>query len=237
MADPKNDITTEITKTPEELIQYKKDQFAENPSTRLARPAQVAEVQQGLNPELVQRLKMGQRTIQLNGILRCIRIVDEGTPHAHHCMSMIVNNLSANESICSRCTRQQNAGDPRPKVINSSMIRLTRQDLEEMGLKEDPLFKGVPPPEAPQVESKPLKRVRKVKAEIETKPRRVKMPVPNKVTIEVTMEELKSDPNVVKTLLNKALESIFELPVKNFREAEEIRVVKERVESFLKEGE
>jgi len=50
----------------------------------------------------------------------------------------------------------------------------------------------------------------------------------------MTMEELKSDPDVVKVMLSKTLEAIFELPVSNFREAEAIRVVKERVESFLK---
>jgi hypothetical protein len=60
---------------------------------------------------------------------------------------------------------------------------------------------------------------------------------PNSVKIEMSMEELKKDPNVLNVMLQKTLEAIYELPVSNFREAEEIRVVKERVESFLTKGE
>jgi hypothetical protein len=48
---------------------------------------------------------------------------------------------------------------------------------------------------------------------------------------------LKKDPNILNVMLQKTLEAIYELPVSNFREAEEIRVVKERVESFLTKGE
>ena len=59
------------------------------------------------------------------------------------------------------------------------------------------------------------------------------MPVPSSVKIEVTMKELRDNPNIVSVLLTKTLESIFELPVKNFREAEEIRVVKDKVEQML----
>lgn len=67
------------------------------------------------------------------------------------------------------------------------------------------------------------------------------MKTPNKVTIEISMEELKKNPNVLDVMLKKTLEAIYELPVSNFHEAEEIRVVKERivkelVESFLDSG-
>ena len=62
------------------------------------------------------------------------------------------------------------------------------------------------------------------------------MAVPNSVKIEVTMKELQSDSNVVGVLLQRTLDAIYELPVKNFREAEEIRVVKERVEGYLKDS-
>src|SRR5690348_306696 len=104
MADPKNDITTEVTVTDQDLAELKKAQYAANPSTRLPPPAQIGKMQTGLVPELVQRLRMGQKTAMFNGIVRCIQIVDPNTPQEHHCMSMIVNNLSANESACTRCT-------------------------------------------------------------------------------------------------------------------------------------
>lgn len=225
----KNDITTEVTATEEDVKDLKKAQFAANPSTHLPRPSQVAEVAPSLNADLVQMLKLGKKTAMFSGIERCINVVDPNTPNAHHCMSMIVNNLSTNERMCTRCTRQQNAGDPRPRIINSSMIRLTAKDLEECGLEKDP-YADMQTGRA-QID-KPAKKLAKT---AEPKPRRPKVAVPNSVKIEVTMEELKKDPDILKILLNKTLESIFELPVKNFREAEEIRVVKERVEGFLNE--
>jgi len=229
VADSKNDITSEVSTTEVDIAEAKKVQFAENPNTRLPRPAQVAEIQStGLNSELVQQLKMGRKAAMFSGMLRCIQIVDANTPHAHHCMSPVVNNLTTNEALCTRCTKQQNPGVAQPRVINSSMIRLPATDLQELGLTEDPLFgKFKPEGEAP-------KKSRQNPAKVAGSPRRAKhMPVPNSVKIEVTMSDLKSSPNPAAILLQKTLDAIFELPVKNFREAEEIRVVKERVETLL----
>jgi hypothetical protein len=226
MADPKNEtIITTVEATESDVSEIKKAHYTGGGGTRQAAP--VAQQPQGLNQQLVNMLTLGKTYYNFQGLDRCIRIIEPNTPNQRHCGAMMVKNSTVNQLICSNCDRVKDP-NARPRTINSSMIRLSGEDLKEMGLTVDPLTDAVPEPEKP-------KRVKKSKTEIETKPRRIKMPVPSKVTIEVTMEELKSDPNVVKTLLNKALESIFELPVKNFREAEEIRVVKERVESFLNE--
>ena len=232
MADPKNDIITTREWSEEDVKETKKAHFAGGGATRQAAPVAAQPV--GLNPQLVNMLSLGKTYFNFQGIDKCIRILDAGKPSQRHCGAMMVRNSSTNQFMCSSCDRIKDP-NANPKVINSAMIRLSGEDLKELGLKTDPLA-GMAPIVNPEPEGKP-KRAKKVKAETETKPRRVKMPVPNKVTIEVTMEELKNDPNVLKTLLNKTLESIFELPVKNFREAEEIRVVKERVESFLQEKE
>lgn len=227
MADPKNDIITTREWTESDVSDTKKAHYDGGGGTR--QPAPVAQQPTGLNAQLVNMLTLGKTYYNFQGLDRCIRILDQGQPNQRHCGAMMVKNSSTNQYMCSNCDRVKDP-NARPRIINSAMIRLSGEDLKELGMKEDPLA-GT----APVVNPDPPKKVKKVKSE-EAKPRRVKMPVPNKVTIEVTMEELKSDPNVVKTLLSKTLESIFELPVKNFREAEEIRVIKERVESFLQEG-
>lgn len=227
MADPKNDIITTVEATEADVADLKKAHYSAGGNTRQAAP--VAQQAVGLNPQLVNMLAIGKTYANFQGLDRCIRILDINTPSQRHCGSMMVRNSSTNQFLCSSCDRVRDP-NARPKVINSSMIKLPAEDLKELGLAEDPLYNKnavVPEPE-------PIKKPKRLKkADAVDKPRRVKMPVPNKVNIEVTMDELKSDPNVVNVLLKKTLDAIFELPVKNFREAEEIRVVKERVEQFL----
>lgn len=225
-----NDITTSIEASDADVSDLKKAHYdmagAEAAkATRMAPPVQ--EQQRGLNQELLNMLKLGKRYASFNGIDRCIRILDANTDHAHHCGAMMVKNLSINQLMCSSCDRIKDA-NAKPKVINSSMIRLSQKELEECGLKEDPLLNAKSDP------IKQPKREKQSQKEAVAATRKVRMKAPSEIKIEVTMKELNQGPNVLKTILERALESIYELPVSNFREAEEIRVVKEKVEAYLK---
>jgi len=186
----------------------------------------------GLNQELLNMLTLGKKSYQFQGIDRCIRVLEKGTPNQRHCMAMMINNLTTNQRLCSSCDRIKDP-NANPKVINSSMIRLSQKELEECGLQSDPLLlakAGVAP------EKQKLTRRTKEEMDIET-PRRTKVKTPNSVKIEMSMADLKNSPNILNEMIKKTLEAIYELPVSNFREAEEIRVVKERVESYLSKGE
>lgn len=219
MPDP-NDFTSNVEASESDVIALKKAHYQGGGGTRTAAPVQV---QTRLNPQLVQMLTLGKTYNQFQGIDRCIRILEPGTPHQHHCMAMMVKNFSTNMLMCSSCDRVKDT-NARPHTINSASVKLTQKELEEMKMQVDPLENA-----------KPIS-TKKAKVSKEHQPahtRRPKMAVPNSVKIEVTMKELQSNPNVVSVLLQKTLDAIFELPVKNFREAEEIRVVKERVEEFL----
>jgi hypothetical protein len=219
-----NDITKDIEATDADVADLKKAHYQESAGqTRVKAP--VPDVNPGLNTDLVQMLQMGKKSCQFQGLERCIRILDKGTKNARHCMAMMVNDLTHNVRMCSSCDRIKDP-NANPTVINSSMIRLTQKELEECGLKADPLINAKP---------EPIRKAKRLKttAPASEGPRRTKVKTPNKVTIEMSMEELRSNPLVVKVMLQKTLDAIFELPVSNFREAEQIRIVKERVEEFL----
>jgi hypothetical protein len=218
-----DDIITNVEATESDVLALKKAHYDMGGGTRS--PAPVAQAQTGLNAELVQMLKMGKKFNQFQGIDRCIRVLDAGTPNQRHCFSMMVKDMTRNMVMCSSCDRVKDV-NANPKTINSSMIKLSPKELEEFHMEKDPLENAKPVP---------VKKVKVVKAK-EPSPRRPKVAVPNSVKIEVTLKELGSDPQIVDVLLQKTLDAIFELPVKNFREAEEIRVVKERVEKFLQGG-
>jgi len=220
MSNPQDDIVTERSWNEADILETKKAHFQGGGNTRAPAPVQVVN---RLNEELLQMLKMGKKYNQFQGIDRCIRVLDPGAPNQRHCMAMMVKNMTTNVVGCSSCDRIKDV-NANPKTINSSSIKLDQKDLKEFGLEKDPTFKA-----EPTSRQKPAKMVG-------SKPRRPKMAVPNSVKIEVTMKELQSDSNVVGVLLQRTLDAIYELPVKNFREAEEIRVVKERVEGYLKDS-
>jgi len=221
------DIEKTLEASDEDVLSLKKDGVAlTGGSTRMKAP--VPDSPTGLNQELLNMLTLGKKSYQFQGIDRCIRVLEKGTPNQRHCMAMMINNLTTNQRLCSSCDRIKDP-NANPKVINSSMIRLSQKELEECGLQSDPLLnaKAAPEPVKP-------KRTRRTKEEMATsEPRRSKVKTPNSVKIEMTMEDLKKNPNVLSVMLQKTLDAIYELPVSNFREAEEIRVVKERVEEFL----
>lgn len=222
------DITTNIEPNEADLSELKKAHFDQvgMTGTRIAAP--VPQQPTGLNNELLNMLKLGKTFANFQGIDRCIRVLEPGQSNQRHCGSMMVKNLTMNQLMCSNCDRVKDV-NARPKVINSAMIRLSDKELAECGLESDPLANLKPEP------IKPAKRLKKQPVEgAEVTPRRTKVKTPNSVKIEISMDELKNDPNVVNVMLNKTLEAIFELPVSNFREAEAIRVVKEKVESYLK---
>lgn len=225
MAD--KDITTSIEADDSDVVSLKKDHYAETGGkTSLAPPSRVPEQPKTLNAELLNMLKLGKKFAQFQGIDRCIRVIEPGTPNQRHCLAMMVKNLTMNAQMCSNCDRVRDV-NANPKIINSSMIRLSHKELEECGLSSDPLLNAKSQPvEQPKSRQKPAKVA-------EPKLRRPKVAVPKTVKIEMTMEDLKKDPNVLRIMLLKTLDAIFELPVSNFREAEEIRVVKERVDAAL----
>jgi hypothetical protein len=227
MADPK-DIEKTLEASDADVLSLKKDGMVETGgNTHMKAP--VADIPGGLNEELLNMLKLGKKSYQFQGLERCIRILEPGTPNQRHCMAMMVNNLSTNTRVCSNCDRIRDP-NANPQVINSSMIRLSQKELEQCGLKTDPLA---------HARTEPIKQPKRLKkAAMATEgPRRTKVKTPNRVTIEMSMEELKNNPDVVTVMLKKTLEAIFELPVSNFREAEAIRVVKDRVEEYLDEQE
>lgn len=224
MAD-ENDITKTIEASDEDAVSLRKQAVdAAGGGTRLKAP--VDDIQQGLNPELVNMLGLGKKSTQFQGIERCIRILEKGTPNQRHCLSMMVSNLTTNQRMCSSCDRIRDPNS-NPKTINSSMIRLSQKELNECGLESDPLANAKP------VIPAKVKKVKKAEQIEAIAPRRSKVKTANLVKIEMSMEELKKNPNVLAVMLQKTLDAIYELPVSNFREAEEIRVVKERVEEFL----
>lgn len=223
------DITTNIEPNEADLTELRKAHFDQVgiKGTRIAAP--VPQQPSGLNNELLNMIKLGKNFANFQGIDRCIRVLEPGQANQRHCGSMMVKNLTMNQLMCSNCDRVQDV-NARPKVINSSMIRLSDKELAECGLESDPLVGLKPEP------IKPAKRLKKQPAETaEPKPKRTKMKTPSSVVIEMPMEDLRKDPNVLKVMLQKTLDAIYELPVSNFREAEEIRVVKDRIESYLQE--
>jgi hypothetical protein len=220
MSNPNDDIITSVEATESDVLALKKAHYQGGGGTRT--PAPIA-VRTGLNEELMQMLKMGKRYNQFQGIDRCIRVLDPGAPSQRHCMSMMVRDNTRNMTICSSCDRIKDV-NANPHVINSASVKLTQKELEDMKMTSDP------------TEALPVVKSRQKPAKVAgSKSRRPKVAVPNSVKIEVSMKELQADSSILGVLLQRTLDAIFDLPVKNFREAEEIRVVKERVEACLKE--
>ena len=220
MSDPK-DIENTLEASDADVLSLKKDGMASTGgSTRMKAP--LPEVQGGLNQELINMLKLGKKSYSFQGIDRCIRILEPGTVNQRHCMAMMVNNLSTNTRICSNCDRIRDP-NANPQVINSSMIRLSQKELEECGLKTDPLanVKAVIPQKSKKAKDKQAAQ------------RRPKVAVPTSIKIEVTMKELEGNPNIVDVLLKKALEAVYELPITKFSEAEAIRGTSEKIKTLL----
>lgn len=215
------DITKELNASDDDILSLKKDGIASTGgNTRMKAP--VPDAPTGLNPQLVNMIALGKHFYNFQGIDRCIRVLEKGTPNQRHCMAMMVKNLSANSHMCASCDRIRDP-NARPNVINSSMIRLSDKELSECGLDSDPLLKAKP-------ESiKPAKRL-KVETAV---PRRSKVAKPNSVNIEVTMKELEENPDIVSVLLKKTLEAVYDLPITKFSEAEAIRGTSEKIKTLL----
>lgn len=218
-----NDITKTIEASDEDAVSLRKQAVdAAGGGTRLKSP--VDDIQRGLNAELVNMLALGKKSSQFQGLERCIRILEKGTPNQRHCLSMMVSNLTTNQRMCSSCDRIRDP-NANPKVINSSMIRLSQKELNECGLESDPLLN------AKAVIPAKVKAQKKVNAQ--PVQRRPKVAVPNTVKIEITMKELETNPDIVDVLLQKALEAIYDLPITKFSEAEAIRGTSEKIKKLL----
>jgi hypothetical protein len=224
--DSPNDIEKTLEPDEADILSLKKDGVqATGGDTRMKSP--VPETPAGLNQELVNMLTLGKKSYQFQGIDRCIRILDKGTPNQRHCMAMMINNLSTKTRGCSSCDRIRDP-NARPTVINSASIRLSQKELEQCGLDHDPLLNA---------KSEPIKQPKRLKVkEVQPVQRRPKVAVPNTVKIEITMKELEQNPDIVDVLLQKALEAIYELPITKFSEAEAIRGTSEKIKNLLRHG-
>ncbi len=226
MADPK-DIEKTLEASDEDVLSLRR-QGVDAAGGNMKMKSPIAETPAGLNEELLNMLKLGKKSYSFQGIDRCIRILESGTPNQRHCMSMMVNNLSTNQRICSSCDRIKDP-NANPKVINSSMIRLSQKELEECGLQIDPLLNA----KATEV-SKVIPKIYKAKAQKDVEPlRRIKVAKPSSITIEVSMKDLEENPNIVSVLLKKTLEAVYELPITKFSEAEAIRGTSEKIKALL----
>jgi len=226
-----DDITSDIN-TDEKLVDELKVEQHRGTVEKSIEKNPLAEVKGGLNEALVDMTKRGVNSALFQGVERCIRILDKGSNNQRHCMSMMVTDAN-NGKVCTRCFKQPNPGNPRPTVINSSMIRLNDKELKECGLTVDPTY--VPPEKRGGIiETKPFRiKEEAPKAKRQYTRRTPKVAVPNQVKIEISMKELESDPDIVAVLLNKALEAIYDLPITKFSEAEAIRGTSERIKEIL----
>lgn len=222
MATTPNDIERTIEASDEDAVSLRKQGVEQaGGETRMKSPVQ--EVQGGLNQELLNMITLGKKSAQFQGLERCIRVVEPGTQNQRHCMSMMVNNLTMNQRLCSNCDRIRDP-NANPRVINSSMIRLSDKELAECGLDKDPLLNAK------------VLEVKKVKEKIiQPAPvqRRAKVAKPNAVNIEVTMKELEENPNIVYVLLKKTLDAVYDLPITKFSEAEAIRGTSEKIKTLM----
>jgi len=216
-----DDIITNVEANENDVLDLKKAHYQGGGGTRTPPPVRV---QTRLNDELVQMLKMGKKYSQFQGIDRCIRVLDPGTPSQRHCMSMMVRDNTRNMTICSSCDRIKDV-NASPKTINSAAIKLTQKELEEMKLKVDP---------TENMKAEPIVKAKRLKKTDQVSQRRPKVTTPNSIKIEVSMQELEgSDP--ITLLLKKALAAVYELPITKFSEAESIRGTSEQLKLLLKQ--
>lgn len=224
-----NDITKVIEASDEDAISLRKQAVDEaGGNTRMKAP--VDDIQRGLNQELMNMLSIGKRSNQFQGIERCIRVLESGTPNQRHCLSMMVSNLTTNQKMCSSCDRIRDP-NARPKTINSSMIRLSQKELADCGLASDPLLNV----KTTDVSSKVIPQIYKPKKRNirEQEVRRPKVAKPSSINIEVSMKELEENPNIMYVLLKKTLEAVYELPITKFSEAEAIRGTSEKIKALI----
>lgn len=224
-----NDIERTIEASDADAASLRKQAVdATGGSTRMASPVPAAP--SGLNQALLNMLTLGKTSAAFQGLDRCIRVLEKGTPNQRHCMSMMINNLSTNTRGCSSCDRIKDP-NANPRIINSSMIRLSQKELEQCGLDHDPLLNAKATD--PKLFVPKLSRAKAIiKAE-----RRTKVAVPNNVKIEITMKELEQNPDIVEVLLKKTLDAIYDLPITKFSEAEAIRGTSEKIKTLLRHTE
>jgi len=228
-----DDIISDVN-TDENLVNELKTEQHKATVERSIEKNPLAQSQTGLSQPLLNMLTLGKTTAMFQGVEKCIRVVDKGSTSQRHCLSMIVSEANRGK-VCTRCDASRPQGFPDPKVINSSMIRLNDKELKECGLTVDPSY--VAPskhtslnPEVPKL----LKKAEATRVKRQYTRREPKVAVPNAVKIEVAMSDLKDSDDVIKLLLQKAIDSIYELPVTKFSEAEAIREVSEKIKALLK---
>ena len=225
-----DDITSEVS-TDEKLVGELEVERHRATVERSVEKNPLANVEGGLNVQLVEMTKRGVNSALFQGVERCIRVLDKGSNNQRHCMAMMISD-TLNGKSCTSCQKRPNPGVCNPKVINSSMIRLNDQQLKECGLDKDPSYIA---PEHRNISVTPTvtKAVRtRVAKETTVHERRPKV-VPNQVKIEISMSDLNATPNIVDVLLKKTLEAIYELPITKFSEAEAIRGTSERIKELL----
>lgn len=227
-----DDITSDVNtdeKIVEELQQERQAQLLSGTKAR----SPLAESGSGLNQNLLEMSKRGVNTATFSGVERCIRVINAGSNGERHCMGMVVSN-NVQGKHCTACQRLPNPGICNPTVINSSMIKLNDKELKELGMESDPVY------QAPTKASKtpvPAPVAKRKVVSLAPRERRPKVAGPKTVKIEIPLQDLANALNPTVALLNATLASIYELPVTKFSEAEDIRVVSEKIKSLIKEHE
>ena len=226
-----DDITSDVN-TEEGLVEELKVEQHKGTVEHTLEKNPLMNVATSLNEQLVEMTKRGVNSALFQGVERCIRVLDKGSNNQRHCMAMMVSDLT-NGKHCTHCQKKPNPGVPEPKVMNSSMIRLNDKELKECGLTKDPSYVPGGATQVNKVTEPKVIIAPKVKRQYTR--REPKVAVPNAVKIEIAMSDLKNSDDVVKLLLQKSIEAIYELPVTKFSEAEAIREVSEKIKKLIGE--
>jgi hypothetical protein len=171
------------------------------------------------------------------GVERCQRVKEAaienvtGDPSkGYHNAKAICNrpaslNISENRKFCSDCDKQAPVGNVNPRVTNSAGIKLSKKELEECGVTEDPSLKPAPAKKV-RAERKP----REAKPAVEAKVSKVKK---DAVTLEVSLSLLEENEDVAAILIRRTIEAFGELPVTNFAESKRLIKLEEKLRSLL----
>jgi len=167
------------------------------------------------------------------GAERCARKIMKAVPNVmgddskgYHnveaiCNAPITVRISDNVKGCPNCDKEPPVGNVKPRTINSNAIHLTPAELKECGVTENITHPVVAPvviqEKATTVEGTKMSEVRK-----------------DTIRFEVSLETLEGDIDVAAFLIQRASESLDELPVTNFKESKRLIKLQEKLESLLR---
>jgi len=169
--------------------------------------------------------------IDERGVERCMRQVMTAIPNVlgddskgYHnvealCNSPIVQRISDRVKGCPRCDKEPPVGNVHPRVTNSAGVALTAKELAECGVTEDTSKNVVP-----------IREQEKSILAVEAKMDAVKKEV---VVIEVSLNNLESDVDIARLLIQQVIDGMDTLPVTNFKESKRLIRLQEKLEKLL----